>query len=141
MSQICANTLCETPDWFGSSTTASLQQSVPPNEAEEDAWIHGWRDAVGAFVLCDPTVAAAMDAVQPDPESDLVTYLTSREDQRRYYVIDMSDALSFLQYENLEQPVSILSLKPCSRKSVTAKVSVRRGRLSLVVPDALEEGK
>jgi len=141
MSQTCANTLFRTSDWHGSSTITAFQQTVPPDEIEEDVRIPDWRQPWAGSVLCGPTITAAIDAFEPDPGSDLVTYLTSRKSQRRYCVLDMSDALSFLQYEDFEPPAPVLSLKPRSRRSVTAKVSVRPGRLSLIVPETLEEAE
>ncbi len=139
MSQTCANTLYRTSDFPGVSDATCFHQAEPPDEIEERRSVRGWCEALA--MVSNPTVGAAKRACEPHGGSDFVTYFMPLRGQTRYRIVDMTDAAIALEQEDLDEFAPILSLKPWARIRVRAKVTVRLGRLSLIVPDVLEEAE
>jgi len=139
MSLALANTFYRTSDLLGVSNATCFQQVESDVEAEGPQWIpDSWESVV---VAPNPTVGAVEQGYELRGESCFVTYLMPLRGKTRYQVIDMVSAPVTVAQEDLEQPAPILSLKPWSRIRVRARVTIRRGRLSLVVPDVLEEAE
>ena len=139
MSQTCANTLYRTSDLSGGSDATCFHKAEPPDEIEERRRVGGWYEALA--VVSNPTVGAAKQGYVSHGGSSFVTYLMPLRGQTRYRMVDITDAAIVVKQEDLDEFTPIFSLKPWSRIRVRAKVTVRPGRLSLIVPDVLEEAE
>ena len=96
-----------------------------------------------AVVVLEPTMLAEGWPGRVGEASALLTNLNLGKalGQIQYDAIDLHGLapISSLEGEHLEPP--LVACHPKATRRITAKVTIRRGRLSLVTPTALEEAE
>ena len=134
------NRLCLTAGWSSYAATTSASAGGQLDESEEDPRIPSASPRPIAVVVLDPTVQGA----RPPREAQggaVFAYDVGQAGQRAYRIISLEGTEPVLQPQPEEDDVPVFSFPPVARKVIRAKVHLRRGRFSLIVPDALLDGE
>lgn len=136
-------TMCRTNALFAIPAHSGLSgASTLPLDNEEAAYELPlrWTRRLPKVVL-HPTAFASRWPEELEEESCFATYVGEAGREGAYCVTFLGDVAPVYQIPELDLEDPVISCSFLSRITVTARVKVQPGRLSLVMPSVLEEGE
>ena len=94
-----------------------------------------------AFIVLDPTMLPQRWSSHANAASTLLTRLGQMVEGTQYELIDLHGTWPVAEIVRPDIEASLVRCTPNARRRITATITVRRGRLSLVVPPVLQEAE